>query len=466
MKPQTKEELLQEIEKDYALLRYYNCLYGYFLIVDEQLHCPNKFIINELKQVIFNLLTANPNEDFSLKKLTADNFLLSYAQREIVCDVTSNVYQNYNSSEENNDFKNDEQYINFVDAMPDDELKKQLQAFNRELVLLEQNLAPVKTPITRDNSIRRFRRFSNQNLNEVLLNKTYPNFKISKEIISYLNEKRKNGKLSDNQFNLFVKEYVAQLLGIIYQRMQEDPESASIFAGSIQSVILSEIKRICPQGLNDGFRAFLREQDSNTFIDFLKFFYNETPQDKYLDSKELQKIVLEELANYGNDESLGLMQYYEMIREIFSPQNCIISEKDDNLIKYFLDLPRKRGGKNPLPAILTIPLPNNIFEYISKGYLKDELSITRMIEILKSRADADSNEVQKLIRKLKYIQIVRKREEVIMNYDGATLPSAYARYLRNNGYDDYAYLMSLSQSRKCDLREDREKLIKVKVKDR
>ena len=101
MKPQTKEELLQEIKKDYALLRYYNCLYGYFLIVDEQLYCPNKFIINELKQVIFNLLTANPNEDFSLKKITADNFLLLYAQGEIVCDVTSNVYQCYNSSEEN-----------------------------------------------------------------------------------------------------------------------------------------------------------------------------------------------------------------------------------------------------------------------------------------------------------------------------------------------------------------------------
>ena len=256
------------------------------------------FIINELKQAILNLLIANPNEDFLLKETTGNNFLELYMHGGIIFDVTRKVYQYHNQSDdlrENKDFKSDNEYIDFVNNMSNKKLKEQLQAFNREAVILEGRRNQIFFPISRDETIEKFKKFSGKSFSEVLLcvDEEHPHFKTSKNIILCLNQARECENLPDRQFSIFVKEYVEQLLDIIYKKMVADRERASIFAEHIESIILSEINKIAPQEINDGFRDFLRDKDSDTFIDFLKFFFNETPHDKDLNIEKMRKIVLE-----------------------------------------------------------------------------------------------------------------------------------------------------------------------------
>ena len=98
-------------------------------------------------------------------------------------------------------------------------LKEQLQAFNREAVVLEGRRNQIFFPISRDETIEKFEKFSGKSFSEVLLcvDEEHPHFKTSKNIILCLNQARECENLPDRQFSIFVKEYVEQLLDIIYK---------------------------------------------------------------------------------------------------------------------------------------------------------------------------------------------------------------------------------------------------------
>ena len=473
MKIQTEEELVQEIKKYYALLRYYNCLYEYHLIEDKTNLDSNVFIINELKQAILNLLTANPNEDFSLKEATGDNFLISYMYRNIICDVTRSVYQYYNQSDDlkgNEDFKSDDEYICFVNNMPDKELKKQLQVFNREAAILEGRRSSILSPISRDETIEKFKNFSGKSFSEVLLcvDEEHPHFETSKNIILYLNQARECGKLTDRQFRVFVKEYVEQLLDIIYQKNGSRLGNCKHIDRCIKNIILSEISKIAPQEINNGFRDFLKDIDSDTFIDFLKFFFNETPYDKYLNIDELRKIVLEKLANYGNDENVTTKQHCKMVYEIFSIKNCILPREKTSLTKYFLDLSRKIGGRNPLLLIL-LQMPESIkledtLDYIRNQNPNNKFSIDFIIHWVANSIYDDSEEanitafIEKLRKLKKRLAIEEIQQEIISNYRGV-MPNELRLLLKKRKYPSEVIEEISKMKRKCDLR-------KAKVKEK
>ena len=477
MKIQTEEELVQEIKKYYALLRYYNCLYGYYLMEDKTNLYSKAFIINELKQAILNLLIANPNEDFSLKETMGNKFLELYMHGGIICGVTKRVYQYHNQSaalKENEDFKSDDEYIDFVNNMSNKKLKEQLQAFNREAVVLEGRRNQIFFPISRDETIEKFKKFSDKSFSEVLLcvDEEHPHFKTSKNIILCLNQARECEKLPDRQFSIFVKEYVEQLLDIIYKiykKMVADRERASIFAEHIESIILSEINKIAPQEINDGFRDFLRDKDSDTFIDFLKFFFNETPHDKYLNTEKMRKIVLEKLADYGNNESITREQYCNMVYEIFSIENGILPREKTSLTKYFLDLSRKTGGINPLLILLQMPesikLEDTLY-YIHNQNPNNKVSIDSIINCLKTTIYDDSETanviafIEKLRKLKKHLELKKAQQEIVSNYNDIS-PNALRLLLKKLKYPSEVIENISKMKRKCDLRK-----AKVKVKNR
>ena len=477
MKIQTEKELVQEIKKYYALLRYYNCLYEYYLMEDKTNLDSKAFIINELKQAILNLLIANPNEDFSLKETMGNNFLELYMHGGIIFDVTRKVYQYHNQSDDlrgNKDFKSDNEYIDFVNNMSNKKLKEQLQAFNREAVVLEGRRNQIFFPISRDETIEKFKKFSGKSFSEVLLcvDEEHPHFKTSKNIILCLNQARECENLPDRQFSIFVKEYVEQLLDIIYKiykKMVADRERASILAEHIESIILSEINKIAPQEINDGFRDFLRDKDSDTFIDFLKFFFNETPHDKYLNTEKLRKIVLEKLANYGNNESITREQYYNMVYEIFSIENDILPREKTSLTKYFLDLSRKTGGRNPLLILLQMPesikLEDTLY-YIHNQNPNNKVSIDSIINCLKTTIYDNSETanviafIEKLRKLKKHLELEKVQQEIVSNYNDIS-PNALRLLLKKRKYPSEVIENISKMKRKCDLRK-----AKVKVKNR
>lgn len=431
------------------------------------------FIINELKQAILNLLIANPNEDFSLKETMGNNFLELYMYGGIIFDVTRKVYQYHNQSDDlrgNKDFKSDNEYIDFVNNMSNKKLKEQLQAFNREAVVLEGRRNQIFFPISRDETIEKFEKFSGKSFSEVLLcvDEEHPHFKTSKNIILCLNQARECENLPDRQFSIFVKEYVEQLLDIIYKKMVADRERASIFAEHIESIILSEINKIAPQEINDGFRDFLRDKDSDTFIDFLKFFFNETPHDKYLNTEKMCKIVLEKLANYGNNESITRERYCNMVYEIFSIENRILPKEKKSLTKYFLNLSKEIGGRNPLLTLLHMPESINLedtLDYICNQNPNNKVSIDFIINWLVFTPDDFKTEnvstfIEKLRKLKKHLELKKVQQQIVSNYNDIS-PNALRLLLKKRKYPSEVIENISKMKRKCDLRK-----AKVKVKNR
>ena len=474
MKSDERDILIQKIKDYCALLNYYNCLYTFSLSIREHPYEAPVYLIDKLKRSIFDLLISNPNKIFSLKNLYKRNprlnrifSLKNLNETELkiifskfsISDITSAVYQYYYGTD--GDFS-DEDFLLFIDNMDDVELKIQLEKFKDIAAWTEINMSYVSNYFRTKKS--HWECFCSQNLGEVIVSnhKHLKRYKVDldKEIIEYLNDKKEKRMLSDEQFNVFFKEYVEQLLYIILNRKESfqcdnydyDYDYNYIFN------LLNDFNVIASTELDEVFRAVIKEEilwNIPEQFQLRNLFWNGNE----IFNDKIRKIIIEELVIYGK---LHVKPYiprdYDFIYYVFHPKFNIIPEDNTKYVKYLLYLTRKNGGVNPLPLLLVMNSinPDSTIYYIRNQNLDDEEDSDYLIKmILKYREDVQDKNIQSFVERLKLKNL--RIEEFFSRYNGESL-NAYRNRLISDGYDISIY-SDYFKLRECDFKNVKRKVL-------